>query len=122
MKKKAVRMLRSIVLSYVITAVVLLLVCFIMYKFKLSMTGAGGAILFTYVISCLAGGFVFGGAVEEKRYLGGGLAGGMYFFVVYVVSAVWNHTASLPMPGMLTTFLICVFSGMLGGMIRAGMK
>lgn len=121
-KNKAVRMAKSVFVSYVITAVVLLVLSFIMYKFKISVAGANGGILFTYVISCLVGGFIFSGGIGEKRYLGGGLMGGMYFVVAYCVSAVWNRSLAEQMPGMLTAFLVCVFSGMLGGMIRSGIK
>ena len=70
MKTKAVKMLKSILVAYILTAVVLLVLSFIMYKCKMSMAGANGGILFTYVISCLAGGFLFSGGLEEKGYLG----------------------------------------------------
>lgn len=122
MKTKAIKMLKSILVAYILTAVVLLVLSFIMYKCKMSMAGANGGILFTYVISCLVGGFLFSGGLEEKRYLGGGLLGLVYFAVVYCVSAVWNQSVAAQMSGMLTAFLVCIFSGMLGGMIRSGIK
>lgn len=121
-KSKVVTMAKSVVAAYILTALVLLILSFIMYKCKMSVAGANGGILFTYVLSCLVGGFLFSGSLEEKRYLGGGLLGVVYFVVVYCVSAIWNQSIAGQMPGMLTAFLICVFSGMLGGMIRSGMK
>lgn len=121
-RAKAVKMIKSVAASYVITAVVLLVLSFIMYRCKISMTGANSGILLTYVLSCLVGGFLFSGCLAQKRYLGGGLLGIVYFFVAYVVSAVWNQSLADQMPGMLTAFLICIFSGMLGGMIRSGIK
>lgn len=121
-RAKAVKMIKSVAASYVITAVALLVLSFIMYKCKISMTGANGGILLTYVLSCLVGGFIFSGCLAQKRYLGGGVLGVVYFLVAYVVSAVWNQSLADQMPGMLTAFLICIFSGMLGGMIRAGIK
>lgn len=119
---KAVKMLKSVVVAYVLTAIALFILSFIMYKCKISMTGANSGILITYVLSCLVGGFIFSGCLSQKRYLGGGLMGVVYFLVAYVVSAVWNQSLAVQMPGMLTAFLICVFSGILGGMIRSGMK
>lgn len=121
-KAKVVKMVKSVVAAYVITAVVLLVLSFIMYRCKISMTGANSGILLTYVLSCLVGGFLFSGCLAQKRYLGGGLLGVVYFLVAYVVSAVWNQSMADQMPGMLTAFLICIFSGMLGGMIRSGIK
>lgn len=121
-KAKVVKMVKSVVAAYVITAVVLLVLSFIMYRCKISMTGANSGILLTYVLSCLVGGFLFSGCLAQKRYLGGGLLGVVYFLVAYVVSAVWNQSLADQMPGMLTAFLICIFSGMLGGMIRSGIK
>ena len=121
-KSKALKLLKSVVVAYILTAIVLLALSFIMYKTKMSLNGANGGILLTYVISCLTGGLLFSGSMMEKRYLAGGLLGVAYFLVTYCVSAVWNQSLMAQMPGMLTAFLICVFSGMLGGMIRAGMK
>lgn len=121
-KAKVVKMAKSVAVAYVLTAIVLFVLSFIMYKCKISMTGANNGIMLTYVLSCIVGGFIFSGSLEQKRYLGGGLMGVVYFLIVYVVSAVWNQSLVGQMPGMLTAFLICVFSGMLGGMIRSGMK
>ncbi len=121
-KGKAVKMVQSITVSYLLTAVMLLLLSFIMYKCKVSMSGANSGILASYVLSCLIGGFIFSGCLAQKKYLGGARLGVVYFAVVYLVSAVWNQSIAAQMPGMLTAFLICVFSGMLGGMIRSGIK
>lgn len=121
-KGKAKRMVKSLVISYLMTAVVLFVLALVMYKSKMSISGANGGILFTYVISSLLGGLLYSGSFSEKRYLGGGLFGVVYFLIVYCVSAFWNHSLIGHMPGMLTAFLICVFSGMLGGMLRSGMK
>ena len=115
-KGKAVKMVQSITVSYLLTAVMLLLLSFIMYKCKVSMSGANSGILASYVLSCRIG------CLAQKKYLGGALLGVVYFAVVYLVSAVWNQSIAAQMPGMLTAFLICVFSGMLGGMIRSGIK
>lgn len=121
-KVKVVKMVKSVVAAYIMTAIALLVLSFIMYRCKISMTGANSGILITYVLSCLVGGFIFSGCLAQKRFLGGGLLGVVYFLVAYVVSAVWNQSLAGQMPGMLTAFLICIFSGMLGGMIRSGMK
>lgn len=121
-KSKMVKMVKSIIAAYILTAIVLLVLSFIMYKAKISMAGANSGILITYVLSCLVGGFIFSGSLSEKRYLGGGIMGVVYFVIVYIVSAVWNQSVAAQMPGMLTAFLICVFSGMFGGMIRSGIK
>ncbi len=121
-KGKAIKMIKSITVSYLLTAVMLLVLSFIMYKCKVSMSGANSGILASYVLSCLIGGFIFSGCLAQKKYLGGALLGVVYFAVAYLVSAVWNQSIAAQMPGMLTAFLICVFSGMLGGMIRSGIK
>lgn len=120
--KKAGHMMKSILIAYLLTAIVLLAFSFLMYKMKISIAGAGAGILLTYVISCLVGGFVYSGAHEEKKYLGGGILGMVYFIIVYCVSAWWNRSLAVAMPGILTAFFVCVLAGMLGGMLRAGMR
>ncbi len=124
MKKngKTVQMLKSIMISYVLTALLLLALSWILWKMKISIATAGMGILVVYILSCLIGGFVYSGAQEEKKYLGGGLHGFVYFVIVYGISAWWNHSLVVSMPGMLTSLLICVFAGMLGGMIRSAMR
>ncbi len=121
-KENVVRMVKSVVLAYVLTAIILLIVSFIMYRCKISMNTANAGIMITYIVSCLVGGFVYSGGVEKRRYLGGGLLGVVYFAIVYGISVWWNRGLVEFMPGMLTTMAICVLSGMLGGMLRAGLK
>ena len=90
------RRLKGFFVSFVLTALLLVVVAFVLYQTKTSVEHIGGAILLVYAVAAF------------------GLA---YFGVVYGVSAVWNKSLSTMFPAILTTLLVCVLAGMLGGML-----
>ena len=54
-KVKVVKMVKSVAVAYILTAIVLLVLSFIMYKCKISMTGANSGILLTSMLSARCG-------------------------------------------------------------------
>ena len=70
-----------------------------------------------YILSCLIGGLTAGKGVKEKRFLWGLFTGIIYFVVLAAISAAAAGGVSMSIGGYITTALICMGSGMLGGMI-----
>ncbi|MGN1205694.1 MAG: TIGR04086 family membrane protein [Eubacterium sp.] len=108
---------KGFVVAYVLTAILLVLVAFVLYQTKASVEHMGGAILLVYAIAVFVGGMVFAAQRQSRHYLMGGLFGLAYFVIVYGISAIWNRSLSSMFPAMLTTLLVCVLAGMLGGML-----
>jgi putative membrane protein (TIGR04086 family) len=114
---KMFSILKGLLLSYIITAFILLILAFLMLKLDLSGMIISGGINFAYIISAFAGGFFVGKKVEQKKFLWGLIMGVFYFVVVLLVSLMMNSVAPLSLGSLLTVFVISSLSGMLGGMI-----
>ena len=123
MKKRAVlQMGKGIVLAYIISALVLVILAFLMYKMDISEGVVRGGIIFAYVISCFVSGMVVSASRDGRRYLWGLLQGILYYIILIVVSMICNRTVFTQIPGVLSAFFLCGFGGMLGGMLQAGKK
>ena len=110
------RRFKGFLVSFVLTALLLVVVAFVLYQTKASVEHMGGAILLVYAIASFVGGMIFSAQKDSRHYLMGGLFGLAYFIIIYGVSAVWNKSISAMFPAMLTTLLVCILAGMLGGM------
>ena len=88
------RRLKGFFVSFVLTALLLVVVAFVLYQTKTSMEHIGGAILLVYAVAAFVGGMIFSAQKDSRHYLMGGLFGLAYFGVVYGVSAVWNKSLS----------------------------
>ena len=111
------RRFKGFLVSFVLTALLLVVVAFVLYQTKASVEHMGGAILLVYAIASFVGGMIFYAQKDSRHYLMGGLFGLAYFIIIYGVSAVWNKSISAMFPAMLTTLLVCILAGMLGGML-----
>ncbi len=111
------RRFKGFLVSFVLTALLLVVVAFVLYQTKASVEHMGGAILLVYAIASFVGGMIFSAQKDSRHYLMGGLFGLAYFIIIYGVSAVWNKSISAMFPAMLTTLLVCILAGMLGGML-----
>lgn len=122
MKRLAVQMAKGVVLAYIISALVLVVLAFLMYKMELSESVVRGAIIFAYVVSCFVSGMVVSANREGRRYLWGLLQGVIYYVILLVVSMICNRAVFTQIPGILPALFLCAFGGMLGGMVQAGRK
>lgn len=114
---KIFSLLKGLLFSYIITAFILLLLSFLMLKLDLSSAVISGGINFSYIVSAFVGGFFVGKKLEQKKFMWGLLLGICYFVIVMLVSLMMNHGTALPLGSLLTVFIICGLSGMLGGMV-----
>jgi putative membrane protein (TIGR04086 family) len=109
--------LKGLLLSYIVTAFILLILAFFMLNLDLSSIVISGGINFVYIISAFIGGFFVGKKVEQRKFLWGLVMGVFYFIVVMLISLFLNRVTPLSMGSLFTVFIISSLSGMLGGMI-----
>jgi len=114
---KVLVLLKGLLISYIITAFMLLILAIIMLKLDTPSIVISGGINLAYIISAFAGGFFAGRRIEQKKFIWGMLLGLLYFVVLLLVSLMMNRVSPLPVGNMITVFVISVLSGMLGGMI-----
>jgi len=114
---KVVVILRDLLVSYMITGILLLLLAFLMLKADLSGGILSGGILLTYILSSFVGGFLLGKSADQKRFLWGLGMGALYFIMLILISVLTNSVMGMEAGRVITVMVICLFSGMLGGMI-----
>lgn len=110
-------MVKGILLAYVITGVILLLLALLLYKCGIGEQAVNAGIIFAYVLSVFVAGFYVGRKMKNRRYLYGLLTGVIYFVLLLSVSLIVNREFTSAQGGFLTTMLLCLGGGMLGGMV-----
>lgn len=115
MKENAIRILKSLTASYIVSFVLVLLMSFIMYKMKLNEAQTYIGIIVIYVISSAVGGFFLAKSVKTKRLLMGLLMGMLYFLVLTVVSVIVNNGIHDGASSIIKALIACVAGGVIGG-------
>lgn len=116
-RSKLTAVLKSLVISWVISALLLLLLTFLLFQLELDEGKVSVGIIAVYLLSCFAGGFFAGKKCGSRKFLWGLAAGSAYFLVMLVMSVAVKHGLSAQPGQMLTTFLLCAGGGMMGGML-----
>lgn len=111
----------TLIVMYLISGVMLLLLAVLLYYLELSEQTIRIGVIVVYVVSGVAGGFLIGKQMKDKKYLWGLIAGGSYFALLFVLSLLvksgMSETLAFDAVRILTTFVLCAVSGMAGGMI-----
>lgn len=114
---KVINFLKSLLISYIISGLLLFLLAFLMLRIDLPGAIVNGGIVVIYILSCLVGGFLMGKNSEQRRFVWGLVTGVLYFLVLLIISTVMNTFTGMDTSRLLSAFFICGFSGMLGGML-----
>lgn len=115
--KKFLSALLILVLSYVLTASLLLLLAFILYKFRISESIVNIAVIVIYIGVTFAAGFIAGKYYKVKKFLWGLVLGSVYFLILVLVSLIGGVSDTVIGSGVVTTWILCAGGGMLGGML-----
>lgn len=79
-------------------------------------------VLFTITgISILIGSFMSSKTIKKQGILNGGLVGGIYVIVLYLISSIFTGNFSLDIHSILM-IVIGVISGMVGGIVGVNLK
>ena len=112
---QVLRMMKALLVAYVMTGFFLLITAGLMYRFELSEGKVKIAVIGIYVLSCFTGGFLAGRMMKNRKFLWGSLLGFLYFTVMLTVSVAVGRELKEAVMGISTTFFICIISGMIGG-------
>lgn len=110
-------LLKSLLFSYILTAGMLLLLAFLLFKLQLSERPVSLAIIVIYVTATLFAGFITGKKMKNRRFLWGLIIGMAYFVVLAMVSLAVKQSPQALGNSFFTTFILCAGGGMLGGML-----
>lgn len=114
---RVVWILKALLISYIITAVFLLILALLLYKLELNEQKVTMGIVVIYVLSTFAGGFLMGKLVGERKFLWGFMLGTMYFLVLFGISLAVDQNLNRNGMNLVTTMVLCSGGGMLGGMV-----
>ncbi len=110
-------MLKCLLISYVLTAGLLLLLALMLYRFGLKENIVNICIIGIYITVTFLAGMIAGKRAQSRRFLWGLLMGVLYFIVLAGVSFAVNRSIQEVANNFVTVFLLCAGSGMLGGMV-----
>lgn len=116
-EKKIIWVLKSLLFSYVVTGILLVLLTVLLYKFELDEQLVSAAIVGIYVLATMAGGLVIGKLVKVRRFLWGLGLGMAYFAILMLITLGVYHTLNGNGVNLVTAFILCAGGGMIGGMI-----
>lgn len=108
--------LRAILAAYILTGLMLLLLAFLLFQFELDAAKTAIGIIIIYILASFTGGFISGKGSESRKFLWGLLTGAAYFLILLAISVLAGKDMALSKQ-TLTTFLMCLGGGMLGGML-----
>ncbi len=111
------RLIRTLIVSFLVTLLLLAGLTFLLYKFRLGESQITLGIYAVYIVSCFLGGILAGKAMKSRRFLWGLLTGILYFLFLLIVSALQEQGVTADWSRILLILGICAGSGMAGGMI-----
>ena len=114
---KVVFVMKCMLAAYILTAGLLLLLALMLYRFGLSEKTVSICIIVIYIAVTFLAGFIAGKRAGEKKFLWGLAMGSIYFLILTAVSLIVNKGMDDTIGNLVTVFMLCGGSGMLGGMI-----
>ena len=115
--RKVMWVLKSLLASYIITGILLLILAFLVYKFELDEQVVVGGIVSIYIISTFMGGFIIGKLTEVKKFLWGMIIGTIYVLLLFAISYGIYREFNTNGLNTISTIILCVGGGILGGML-----
>lgn len=108
---------KALIIAYVVTGIMLFVLAFLMYKFGISEQAVNFGVTFIYILATGVAGILMGRSMKQRKFLWGSLVGLIYVALIFVVSLLVTGNATMIMQDGVSTLLLCVGGGMLGGML-----
>lgn len=114
---KVVSILKTLVTGYIMTVVLLLILAFCLYKFRISDDVVMIGIYVIYGISTFCGGLLLAKRLARNRLMWGAVYGVVYFVILCIVSAVMSKGAPVDVMQLVKSAALCIVCGAAGGVI-----
>ncbi len=108
---------KALIVAYIITGVMLFILAFLMYKLGLSEPAVDFGVTFIYIFATAVGGLIVGKTLKQKKFLWGCLVGAIYVMIIFAASFMMTKGMAVIAGDGISTMLLCLGGGMLGGMI-----
>ncbi len=110
-------LLKILLASYILTALLLALLSFLLYRVGLNEKIVSAVLTAIYVIAPFFAGFLAGKKLQSRKFLWGLVEGCAYFAILLLVSILVGTEGREAGNSFLTTLVLCGAGGMLGGML-----
>ena len=117
MKTYVMPFIKAMVLGYMISAAALAVLAFLLYQWDIEENHLRVGMLIVYVFACLGGGLYIGRKTKKRQYLWGLFVGLFYFAIHMAGVAALEGVAPERIVPITSLALLCMGSGMMGGMI-----
>lgn len=114
---QVLQIMKALLASYIITGILLFILTFLLYKLEWDEQMVTTGIIVIYVVSTFVGGFILGKLKRVKKFLWGLIMGLLYFALLFLISFGVYRSFDGNGTNVITTLLLCVGGGMLGGML-----
>ena len=111
------RMVRALIVTYILSGILLVVLSFALFKFRLPENQVNVAVCAVYVISCFFGGILAGKTMRTRRFFWGLVLGTLYFLFLYLMSLAQKDGVTEDTKRLLSVLAMCTLSGMAGGMV-----
>ena len=115
--EKVIFITKCMLMAYILTAGLLLLLAFMLYRFGLSEKVVSICIIAIYIVVTFLAGMLAGKKAGKRRFLWGLAMGITYYMILVIVSMIVNKGAQAVAGNMAKVFFLCAGSGMMGGML-----
>ena len=115
--EKVIFITKCMLMAYILTAGLLLLLAFMLYRFGLSEKVVSICIIAIYIVVTFLAGMLAGKKAGKRRFLWGLAMGITYYMILVIVSMIVNKGVQAVAGNMATVFFLCAGSGMMGGML-----
>ena len=109
--------IKTLLISYGLTVILLLGLTFLMYQMKLGAAEASWGVTVIYLLACAVGGFLTGRRVGNRRLLWGMVSGMLYFAVLLMLSLVIGGEIQTEGRQLLTILATCLAGSAVGAFI-----
>ncbi len=111
------RMVRALIATYILSGILLAILSFALFKFRLPENQVNLAVCAVYVLSCFFGGMIAGKTMRTRRFFWGLVLGSLYFLFLYLMSLAQKDGVTEDTKRLLSVLAMCTLSGMAGGMV-----
>lgn len=108
---------KALTVSFIISVACLVIISMLLSVVGMPLNYLAVTVVLTYILSNFVGGFRMGRGMGQKKYLWGLLLGLIYFIIIAIISMCVHSKEGIDMVSAGRTLMICMLSGMVGGML-----
>lgn len=113
--KIPIRLIKTTLAAYIVTAIMLLVLSYLMYRYELSVNLLNFGLVLTYIIPNFISGFISGRMMKEKRLVWGIISGIIYMMFFAAVNILFGE--SVLTGSFLLIFTVAIMGAALGGIV-----